>query len=63
MARTPAGARRLGGSFGCAALTPLLYPVLVYAVINSAFVTLRQGGVRWRNTFYPLDTLRKGTLR
>ena len=56
-------ARRLGWSFGCAAMTPLLYPLLVYAVINSAFVTLRQRGVRWRNTFYPLDTLRKGTVR
>ena len=44
-------------------MTPLLYPVLVYVVINSAFVTLRQRGVRWRNTFYPLDTLRKGTVR
>jgi len=56
-------ARRLGWSFGSAAMTPLLYPVLVYAVLNSAFVTLRQRGVRWRNTFYPLDTLRKGTVR
>ena len=26
-------------------------------------VTLRQRGVRWRGTFYPLDTLRKGTVR
>jgi hypothetical protein len=56
-------ARRLGWSFGCAAMTPLLYPVLMYSVINSAFVTLRQGGVRWRDTFYPLDALRKGTVR
>jgi hypothetical protein len=24
---------------------------------------LRQGGVRWRDTFYPLDLLRKGTVR
>lgn len=56
-------ARRLGWSFGCAAMTPLLYPVLLYAVLNSAFVTLRQGGVRWRDTFYSLDSLRKGTVR
>ena len=48
---------------GSAAMTPLLYPVLVYAVVNSAFVTLRQGGVRWRDTFYPLDILRKGNVR
>jgi hypothetical protein len=56
-------ARRLGWPLRCAALAPLLYPVLVYAVVNSAVVTLRQGGVRWRDTFYPLDVLRKGTVR
>ena len=55
-------ARRLGWSSRCAALAPLLYPVLVYAVINSAVVTLRQGGVRWRDTFYPLDILRNGMV-
>lgn len=61
----PAGivARRLGWSWPCAALTPFVFPVLIYAVLNSAFVTLRQGGVRWRDTFYALDTLRKGTVR
>jgi hypothetical protein len=56
-------ARRIGWPLGCAAMTPLLYPVLIYAVLNSAVVTLRQGGVRWRDTFYPLDVLRDGTLR
>ena len=56
-------ARRLGWSFGPAALTPLLYPVLVYALVRSAVVTIRHGGVRWRDTFYPLDTLRKGNVR
>ena len=56
-------ARRLGWSFDRAAMTPLLYPVLMYAVINSTVVTLRQGGVRWRDTFYPLDLLRKGRVR
>jgi len=44
-------------------MTPLLYPVLFFAVVNSAVVTLRQGGVRWRDTFYALDTLRKGNVR
>ncbi len=56
-------ARRLGWSLGLALLAPFLYPVLFYAVVNSTFVTLRQGGVRWRDTFYPLDVLRKGTVR
>jgi glycosyltransferase involved in cell wall biosynthesis len=61
----PAGifARRLGWSFSGAALTPFIYPVLFYSVLNSALVTLRQGGIRWRGTFYPLDSLRRGTVR
>lgn len=56
-------ARRLGWSSAPAAMTPLLYPVLFFAVVNSAVVTLRQGGVRWRDTFYSLDTLRRGNVR
>ena len=56
-------ARRLGWSRGTAVITPLLYPLLFFAVVNSALVTLRQGGVRWRETFYSLDTLRKGNVR
>ena len=61
----PAGiiARRLRWSFGGAVLTPFIYPVLFYAVLNSTRVTIRQGGIRWRDTFYPLDVLRKGTVR
>lgn len=61
----PAGilARRLGWSFSGAAFTPFIYPVLFYAVLNSALVTLRQGGVHWRDTFYPLDKLRSGNVR
>ena len=61
----PAGifARRLGWSFSGAALTPFIYPVVFYAVLNSALVALRQGGIHWRGTFYPLDSLRRGTVR
>ena len=56
-------ARRLGWSPASAAITPLLYPLLFFALVNSAVVTLRQGGVRWRDTFYSLDTLRRGNVR
>jgi hypothetical protein len=56
-------ARRLGWPVRYAVMTPLLYPVMVFAIIHSAVVTLRQDGVRWRETFYPLDILRQGTLR
>jgi len=45
----------------------VMYPVsgvlFTYAVWNSALTTLRQGGVRWRDTFYPLADLRAGVVR
>ena len=56
-------ARRLGWSWRAAALTPFMLPVLLYAMLNSIFVTLRRGGIRWRETFYTLEVLRKGTVR
>ena len=37
--------------------------VLLGALANSARATLRQGGVRWRGTFYPLPRLRRGQVR
>jgi len=42
---------------------PFMFPVFLYALLNSTFVTLHQGGIRWRDTFYPLDILRAGTVR
>ena len=61
----PAGilARRLGWSWPCAVGMPFMLPVFWYALLNSTFVTLRQGGIRWRDTFYALDTLRAGNVR
>ena len=56
-------ARRIGWSLQNAVLTTLIFPVVLYAVLNSAYVTVRQGGVRWRDTFYPLDVLRRGNVR
>lgn len=51
-------ARRVGWSWPCAVLVPFMFPVFLYALFNSVFVTLRNGGIRWRDTFYPLATLR-----
>lgn len=56
-------ARRVGWSWPCAVFVPFILPVLLYALLNSTWVTLRQGGVRWRDTFYSLETLRAGTVR
>jgi hypothetical protein len=61
----PAGVltRRLGWSWAGAACVPFIFPLFLYAVLNSTFVTLRQGGVRWRGTFYSLETLRAWNVR
>jgi hypothetical protein len=56
-------ARRIGWSWACAIFTPFMIPVLLYALLNSTFLTLRRGGIRWRDTFYPLEVLRAGNVR
>jgi glycosyltransferase involved in cell wall biosynthesis len=56
-------ARRLGWSWPCAVCVPFMFPVFLYALLNSTFVALRQGGIRWRDTFYPLEILRAGNVR
>jgi hypothetical protein len=56
-------ARRVGWPRPCAFLVPFMLPVMLYAMANSTWVTLRQGGIRWRDTFYSLETLRAGTVR
>ena len=47
-------------------LFPMLMPsglAFVFAFLRSGWITLRQGGVRWRDTFYPLEVLRRGIFR
>ena len=56
-------ARRLDWPPFTAAAVPFMVPLFFYALNYSAFVTLRRGGVRWRDTFYPLATLRAGNVR
>jgi hypothetical protein len=41
-------------------LHPLAALLLVYAVLRSAFITLKSGGIEWRGTKYSLEELRKG---
>lgn len=42
-----------------AALFPVGAAVAVYAMLRSMRITLRDGGVTWRGTFYPLSELRR----
>jgi hypothetical protein len=55
--------RRAGMSPWVGLLHPLSVILLLGAAWNSAVVTLAQGGVRWRDTFYPLADLRRGLVR
>ena len=62
----PAGilAHRIGWPWFIALGVPLAMPVvLLCSLLNSTFKTLWRGGIRWRDTFYPLATLRAGNLR
>lgn len=56
-------ARRLDWPWRHALLIPFMFPVFHYALVNSAFRTLRNGGIRWRDTFYPLEILRARNVR
>ncbi|HZY63876.1 MAG TPA: glycosyltransferase [Edaphobacter sp.] len=42
-----------------AALFPVSALLFIYSLLRSMFITLKQGGVNWRGTFYPLSDLRK----
>lgn len=39
-------------------MLPVSTVLLLFAFCRSAYLTLKQGGVRWRDTFYPLELLR-----
>ncbi len=41
---------------------PLGAILLSYMLLRSTFVTLKQGGIVWRGTFYPLDDLKRGVV-
>jgi hypothetical protein len=56
-------ARRLRWPWPGALLAPLVHSMAAYAVVRSAVLVLARGGVRWRDTFYPLAELRSGDLR
>lgn len=56
-------ARRVGWTAWSGALAPWVFPILTCSLVNSTWKTLRQGGVRWRDTFYPLAVLKQHNVR
>jgi glycosyltransferase involved in cell wall biosynthesis len=55
--------RLLGRHSGISTWTVLFFPLsalaFVFALLRSMFITLKQGGITWRGTFYALAELRK----
>jgi len=41
---------------------PLGALLFSYMLLRSTVVTLKQGGIIWRDTFYPLDDLKRGVV-
>jgi glycosyltransferase involved in cell wall biosynthesis len=41
---------------------PLGALVMAYMLLRSTVITLRQGGIVWRDTFYPIEELRRGIV-
>jgi len=56
-------ARRIGWPWPLALAAPCALPVFVYALFNSTLKTMWRGGIHWRDTFYPLETLRAGNVQ
>lgn len=53
---------RNGGSALYGFTHPLGALLVVYMGLRSLAITLRQNGIYWRDTFYPLDALRRGVV-
>jgi glycosyltransferase involved in cell wall biosynthesis len=51
---------RMPGGLPLTPLFPVGAVLMAFAYWRSTYITLRQGGVRWRDSFYPLAQLRKG---
>ncbi|MBC3540055.1 glycosyltransferase [Rufibacter sediminis] len=47
------------GRWWHAFLIPFAGAVMVYILLKSAFKTIQQGGIYWRDSFYPLEELKK----
>jgi hypothetical protein len=51
--------RGIGGRWWYALMIPFAGLVMTYIIVKSALMTIRQGGIYWRDSFYPLSELKK----
>jgi glycosyltransferase involved in cell wall biosynthesis len=58
-ARSGLGARSAMAELGYALAMPVSALLVSYTALRSALLVLRRGGIRWRDTFYPLAELRR----
>jgi hypothetical protein len=56
-------ALRAGAGVLVTPVLPLMFLTFLFILWRSAAITLRRGGVRWRDTFYPVGELRRNQLR
>lgn len=54
---------RMANSYWLWPVFPIALLLTQFAFVRSGWVTLRQGGVRWRDTFYPIELLRENAYR
>jgi glycosyltransferase involved in cell wall biosynthesis len=54
---------RIAGGGAIGPVLPVTFALFIYLMWRSAAVVLRQGGVRWRGTLYPLAELRRNQVR
>jgi len=59
---TTGAAREIGASPAYGLTFPLGALVICWMLLRSTVVTLWQGGVTWRGTFYPIEELKRGVV-
>jgi len=56
------GAREAGAPWHAALLHPVISVIFCWIVLRAMVLNLRQGGITWRGTFYPLSELRRNRV-
>ena len=55
--------RGMKGVWWYALMMPVAGCIMIYIMLKSAMLTIRQGGIYWRDSFYSLEELKKGSRK